>query len=145
MAAAIPTITDYFGSTEDIAWYVGAYPLTICASHLPFGKLYTLYSIKWVYISSIAIFEIGSAICGWAPTSAALIVGRAVAGIGCAGITCGSYVIVNFAVPTHRRPFFQGVIGSLFGVALIAGPPIGGAFSSHVTWRWCVSISGSRI
>ncbi|QIW94581.1 hypothetical protein AMS68_000099 [Peltaster fructicola] len=141
LAAAIPTITDYFGSAEDIAWYVGAYPLTICAFQLAYGKLYTLYSIKWVYISSIAIFEIGSAVCGWAPSSASLIVGRAVAGIGCAGIICGSFVIVNFAVPTEKRPFFQGVVGGIFGVALIAGPPIGGALSSNVTWRWCFWIN----
>ncbi|KAK4508761.1 hypothetical protein PRZ48_002500 [Zasmidium cellare] len=141
LAAAIPTITDYFGTTEDIAWYAGIYPVAICASQLAFGKLYSLYSIKWMYVSSIVIFEVGSAICGAAPTSATLIVGRAIAGLGCAGILCGSFVIVGFAVPLEKRPVFLGIISGIFGVALIAGPPVGGALSSKVSWRWCFYIN----
>ena len=62
-----------------------AYLLTTCAFQLLFGKLYTFFSIKWVYLAAIFIFEIGSVICGAAPTSVALIIGRAVAGVGAAG------------------------------------------------------------
>lgn len=135
----LPSITDHFGSTDDIAWYAGVYPLTICATQLAFGKFYALYPIKWVYIAAIVIFEIGSTLCAAAPTSAVLIVGRAVAGIGSAGIVGGSFTIIGFAVPLEKRPLFMGLLSGIFGLALIAGPPVGGAFSTYVSWRWCVS------
>lgn len=55
-----------------------------------YGKIYTFFSIKYTYLSAIAIFELGSLLCGAAPTSIVLIVGRAFAGLGCAGIFSGS-------------------------------------------------------
>lgn len=55
-----------------------------------FGKLYTLYSVKYVLLTSIMVFEIASALCGAAPTSSSFIVGRAIAGVGAAGIFAGT-------------------------------------------------------
>ena len=78
ISTAIPRITDEFKAIDDVGWYGSAYLLTTCAFQLFFGKLYTFLSIKWVYIVAIAIFEVGSAVCGAAPNSPALIVGRAV-------------------------------------------------------------------
>ena len=93
IATAIPKITDYFKALDDVGWYGSAYLLTTCAFQLFFGKLYTFFSIKWVYLSAIFIFEVGSVICGAAPTSVALIVGRAVAGLGSAGIFSGKSLL----------------------------------------------------
>ena len=78
ISTAIPRITDEFKAIDDVGWYGSAYLLTTCAFQLFFGKLYTFLSIKWIYIIAIAIFEIGSAVCGAAPNSPALIIGRAV-------------------------------------------------------------------
>lgn len=78
ISTAIPKITDQFHSINDIGWYASSYLLTTCAFQLFFGKLYTFFSIKWVYLIAIGIFEIGSAVCGAAPNSTALIIGRAV-------------------------------------------------------------------
>ncbi len=64
--------------------------LTMCSFQLLFGKLYTLYSIKFVLLTSVLIFEVSSAICGAAPNSTAFIVGRALAGVGAAGIFAGN-------------------------------------------------------
>ena len=89
IATAIPKITDYFKALDDVGWYGSAYLLTTCAFQLLFGKLYTFFSIKWVYLGAIFVFEVGSVICGAAPTSVALIIGRAVAGVGSAGIFSG--------------------------------------------------------
>jgi hypothetical protein len=94
IATAIPKITDHFKSLGDVGWYGSSYLLTTCALQLFFGKLYTFYSIKTVYLASIVVFEVGSAVCGGAPTSEALIVGRAIAGIGSAGIFSGALVII---------------------------------------------------
>lgn len=90
VATAIPAITDEFGSVTDIGWYASAFMLTTCAFQLLFGKLYTAFSIKYVWLASVLIFEIGSAVSGAASNSVALIVGRAIAGIGGAGTLSGA-------------------------------------------------------
>jgi EmrB/QacA subfamily drug resistance transporter len=141
IATAIPKITDEFKVLTDIGWYGSAYLLTTCATQLLFGKIYTYYPIKIVFLTGIAIFEIGSLICGVAPTSTALIIGRAIAGIGSSGIFSGALIIIAYNVPLEKRPVYSGLIGGMYGVASVAGPLMGGAFTDHVTWRWCFYIN----
>lgn len=118
-----------------------AYLLTTASFQLLFGKFYTFFSIKWVYLVAIAIFELGSLICGVAPTSTALIVGRAVAGVGSAGIFSGALIIVAYSVPLAKRPMYTGFIGAMYGIASVAGPLLGGVFTDKATWRWCFFIN----
>lgn len=114
--------------------------LTTCTFQLTFGKLYTLFSIKTTYLVSIFIFEVGSAICGAAPQSAVLIVGRAIAGVGCSGILAGTFTIIAVIVPLPKRPAYTGLVGGVYAIASVVGPLLGGAFTDKVTWRWCVSV-----
>ncbi|KAK8256260.1 major facilitator superfamily domain-containing protein [Phyllosticta capitalensis] len=141
IATAIPRITDHFKALGDVGWYGSAYLLTTCSFQLIFGKLYTFFSIKWVYLIALGIFELGSFICGIAPTSNALIVGRAVAGLGAAGVFSGAILIVSKTVPLRQRPTYTGIVGGIYGIASVAGPLMGGAFTDKVSWRWCFYIN----
>ncbi|KAI0399016.1 MFS general substrate transporter [Xylaria palmicola] len=141
IATAIPAITDAFHSLSDVGWYGSAYLLTTAALQLLFGKLYTFLSIKWVYLTAIFIFEVGSLICGVAQNSVTLIIGRAVAGLGSAGLFSGALLILAHSVPLPKRPLYTGLIGSVYGVASVAGPLLGGVFTDKVTWRWCFYIN----
>ncbi|KAL0933409.1 major facilitator superfamily transporter [Colletotrichum truncatum] len=141
ISTAIPRITDEFHSINDIGWYGSAYLLTTCTFQLTFGKLYTLFSIKATYLISITIFEIGSAICGAAPQSTALIIGRAIAGVGCAGILAGTFTIIAVIVPLPKRPAYTGLVGAVYAIASVVGPLLGGVFTDKITWRWCFYIN----
>ncbi|CRG86134.1 Putative HC-toxin efflux carrier TOXA [Talaromyces islandicus] len=141
IATAIPRITDDFHALGDIAWYGSAYLLTSCSFQLTFGRLFTFYSPKWIFLAAIVIFEVGSAICGAAPNSTAFIVGRAIAGMGSCGIFSGTIVIITDAVPLQKRPMMTGLMGSLFGISSVVAPLMGGAFTDRVTWRWCFYIN----
>ncbi|TQN65339.1 Aspyridones efflux protein [Colletotrichum shisoi] len=141
IATAIPRITDEFNSLDDVGWYGSAYLLTTASLQLLCGKLYSFFSIKWMYLIAIGIFELGSLICGIAPNSITLILGRAIAGLGSAGIFSGALIILAYSVPLEKRPIYTGIVSSMWGISSVAGPLLGGFFTDSMTWRWCFYIN----
>ncbi|TVY84250.1 Efflux pump roqT [Lachnellula suecica] len=137
LGIATPKITTEFNSSEDIAWYGSAYLLTSCCSQLLFGKLYARYNIKWIFLASLGIFEVGSIFCAAAPSSNCLIAGRAVAGLGATGISTGALLIISCIMPLSERPNYIAAIGACMGISLVIGPFLGGVFTDKLTWRWC--------
>jgi MFS family permease len=114
ISTAIPQITNEFNSAGDIGWYGTAYLITNCAFQLVFGKLYTFFNVKATFLTSILLFEAGSALCGAAPNSVAFILGRSIAGLGSGGILSG---VVRFSFSlntTLRQPFSSPSLLRLF-------------------------------
>ena len=109
---------------------------------LPFGKLYGLFDAKWLYITSSALFNIGSALCGAAPNMDALIVGRVLAGMGGNGMYLGVMTLLSVNTSDRERPGYLSFVGLVWGIGTVLGPVVGGAFvESPATWRWAFYIN----
>ncbi|KAI0157230.1 efflux pump antibiotic resistance protein [Xylariaceae sp. FL1272] len=141
VATAVPSITDHFHTVADVAWYSSAFRLTSCAFQFIFGKAYTLFSAKRVYLLANGITIAGSLLCATASISTILVVGRAVAGVGAAGLFSGSWVIIVQAIPLRRRPLFVGIFSGIEGLATLIAPILGGALTQSLGWRWCFYIA----
>jgi MFS family permease len=141
IATAIPKITTVFNSLEDVGWYGSSYLLTTTSLQPSFGKVYTYFDVKYTYLSALVLFEVGSIICAAATSSPMFIVGRAVAGAGAAALYSGGMTIIGFSVPLRKRAIYIAALSSMFGIASVVGPILGGALTDRASWRWCFWIN----
>ncbi|KAI1368316.1 major facilitator superfamily domain-containing protein [Xylaria arbuscula] len=141
IATAIPSITEEFHSLNDIGWYASSYLLASTALQPSYGKVYTHFNIKWVYLAALVVFEVGSVVAATAESSIVLIIGRVVAGLGGGGLTSGGSTILSRVVPIDKRAVFNSAFASTFGIASVVGPLLGGVLTDNLSWRWCFWIN----
>lgn len=141
VATALPKLASQFDALDELTWVVSAYFLTQVGLMLTFGQILTIATSKWVYLTCIIIFEVGSLICGVAPSMNVLIFGRAFQGVGASGIFLSILTILAQITRLEQRPLLFGSFGGVFALASVIGPLLGGAFTDHLSWRWCFYIN----
>ncbi|CUA68868.1 Putative HC-toxin efflux carrier TOXA [Bipolaris zeicola] [Rhizoctonia solani] len=137
LATAVPRITSDFHALDEVTWIASVYFITQASFMLVFGQLTSVIAGKWVFLGSLFVFEVGSLF----TNVYFMIAGRAVAGIGAAGITVGSLAVGGTLVRLEDRPVFMAGAGGCMALANIIGPILGGALADHVSWRWCFYIN----
>jgi EmrB/QacA subfamily drug resistance transporter len=136
VSTALPTIVGDLGGLEHLSWVVTAYLLAVTVVTPLYGKLGDLYGRKVVLQAALIVFLIGSALCGLAQSMTELIAFRAIQGLGGGGLMVSAQAAIGDVVAPSERGRYQGLFGAVFGVSAIAGPLIGGFFTSHISWRF---------
>jgi hypothetical protein len=135
-------VIEALGTVEKLAWIGAGFPMGSVCVILLYGRFYSLFNSKWNLLFTVLLFEIGSAICGAAPSMDVLIVGRVIAGAGGSGIYLGCLVYITAMTIGKERGLYINLTGAAWGVGCVLGPIIGGAFAeSSATWRWAFYIN----
>ncbi|MCJ1241388.1 hypothetical protein MMC14_009393 [Varicellaria rhodocarpa] len=138
LADVQPSILETFGNqTDKLPWVTVSYALGGVCVNLFVSRLFVYFNNKFLFVAGVIIFEAGSALCGAAPTIDTLIVGRAVCGVGSAGIYSGAMNLLSAFTTEAERPVYLSFVGLMWGLGTVLGPIVGGSLaSSAATWRW---------
>ena len=136
IATAVPSIVAEVGGFAEFPWIFSVYLLAQAVTVPVYGKLSDLFGRKPVVLFGIGLFLAGSLLCGFASSMTMLIVFRVVQGLGAGGIAPVTITIVGDLYTVAERARVQGYLASVWGIASVVGPTLGGVFSEYVSWRW---------
>ncbi|KAI7821235.1 drug resistance transporter, EmrB/QacA subfamily [Gamsiella multidivaricata] len=141
IATALPHIASDFSAQTQMSWVATAYLLAYTAFQPVYGRFSDIFGRKYMFLFACTIFLVASIGCGAAPSMTALILFRALQGLGGSGLFSVVIIMVSDMFENlEERARYQSLIWLAFAVSGVAGPLLGGAFVEHVTWRWCFYI-----
>ncbi|KAL2848896.1 DNA repair protein RAD50 [Aspergillus pseudoustus] len=136
VATSLPTIVRALDIGDNYVWITNAFFLTSAAVQPLFGQVANIFGRRWLTLFIVAIFTLGSGICGGATSENMLIIGRAVQGIGSGGVNMIVDVIVSDLVPLRERGNFIAIVLTVYAVGSSIGPFVGGIIVERTSWRW---------
>ena len=136
IATAMPTVIGQIGGIHLYAWVFSAYLLTGTVTVPIYGKLADLFGRKPVFLASVALFLVGSMLCGQAQSMEQLIAFRLLQGLGAGGVLPITQTILGDVFPLEERARITGLFSTVWGVSGLLGPAIGGFLTERVSWRW---------
>jgi EmrB/QacA subfamily drug resistance transporter len=141
VATAMPTIVGQLGGLKNYSWVFSAFMLTSTTTVPLYGKLSDIYGRRKLYVFAMALFLIGSVLCGMATTLTHLILARALQGIGAGGIMPLAFILIGEMFSLEQRTKMQGVFSGVWGVSSVAGPLLGGFIVDQLSWHWIFYIN----
>src|SRR5436190_5269168 len=117
-------------------WITTAYLVASTVMVPIYGKLSDRYGRRPILLFGILVFLLGSLLCGVAPSTAVLLVGRTVQGLGSASLFTSAFAIVADLFPPAVRGRYTGLFGAVFGISSVVGPLLGGFITDHFGWHW---------
>lgn len=136
VSTAIPKIVADLGGLQLISWIYAAYLLTTAVSTPFFGKLSDLFGRKNIFIFGSVLFVLGSMLCGLSQNMTQMVIFRAIQGIGAGALTPVTMTIVGDIYNFEERAKIQGLFSSIWGIAGLVGPLVGGIFVDSLSWHW---------
>ncbi|WP_459546526.1 MDR family MFS transporter [Nocardia sp. X0981] len=136
IATAVLTITENLGGFAQFPWLFSVYLLAQAVTVPAYGKVADMVGRKPVILFGIAVFALGSLLCGLAGSMVWLIVFRAVQGIGAGAIQPMTVTIAGDLYTLAERARVQGYLAAVWAVSSVTGPLFGGLFADHMGWRW---------
>ncbi len=139
---ALPALRDVFGLTERaVAWTFTAFVLANLAGLPATAALADRVGRRRVYLACIGVFAVGTLVVALAPSFGLLLAGRVIQGLGASGIFPVASAVIGDAYPPETRGRAVGMLGSVFGVAFLVGPALGGVMLAVASWRWLFALS----
>ncbi|WP_026973696.1 MDR family MFS transporter [Alicyclobacillus contaminans] len=141
VGTAMPKIVADLGGLESFSWVFAIYTLTTSVTTPIYGKLADLYGRKVIFTVGVILFLIGSALSGLSHSMSQLIWFRGLQGIGAGAVMPLTFTIIGDLFPGEQRARMQGLFSSIWGIAGLLGPLVGGFFVDNVTWQWIFYIN----
>jgi MFS family permease len=136
VATALPTIAASLGDVENMSWVVTANLLCATAVTPLYGKLSDIHGRRTMMLIAIGVYAAGSLACALAPTMLALILARAMQGLGGGGLMPLVQTIIGDVASPRDRPRYQALTSSTFILSTVGGPLLGGFIAEHLQWSW---------